>query len=73
MHGNMSMEKNEWKVAEDETIIVDPSDRPKVTKYLKLWNRTWLAFLYFTEQVGKTLHLILCVQLYRATNKVVVN
>ena len=27
MHGNISLEKNEWKVAEDETIIIDPSDR----------------------------------------------
>lgn len=30
MHANLNMEKNEWKVAEDETIIVDPSDRQKV-------------------------------------------
>jgi hypothetical protein len=27
MHGNIGLEKNEWKVAEDETVIIDPSDR----------------------------------------------
>lgn len=26
MHGNVGMEKNQWKVAEDDTVIVDPSD-----------------------------------------------
>ena len=31
MHGNIGLEKNEWKVAEDETVIIDPSDR-KVDK-----------------------------------------
>lgn len=30
MHANMNLEKNEWKVAEDDTVIVDPSDRNKV-------------------------------------------
>lgn len=26
----MGMEKNQWKVAEDDTVIVDPSDKEKV-------------------------------------------
>lgn len=34
MHGNISFEKNEWKVAEDETIIVDPEARKVSIKHL---------------------------------------
>lgn len=30
MHGNVGMEKNQWKVAEDDTVIVDPSDKEQV-------------------------------------------
>jgi len=27
MHGNIGFEKNQWKVEEDETVIVDPAAR----------------------------------------------
>jgi hypothetical protein len=30
MHGNVGMEKNQWKVQEDDTVIVDPSDKEQV-------------------------------------------
>ncbi|XP_057364734.1 inactive dipeptidyl peptidase 10-like [Daphnia carinata] len=47
MHGNVGMEKNQWKVAEDDTVIVDPSDKEQGDEPHN-WKATGIAICAIT-------------------------
>lgn len=38
MHGNIGFEKNQWKVEEDETVIVDPAARKIQVRFFHSYN-----------------------------------
>ncbi|XP_046649628.1 inactive dipeptidyl peptidase 10-like isoform X1 [Daphnia pulicaria] len=47
MHGNVGMEKNQWKVQEDDTVIVDPSDKEQAEEPHN-WKATGIAICAIT-------------------------